>query len=96
MRIGIPYTKYSYNINLPKVPRILVFCVLCCLIYIFLSIPQTKRVVGSLTGYNKFDDIDSTDKYYLTIIHSVVFGLLIFLLLKIYNPFLVQKKNIIL
>ncbi len=95
MWLGIPYTSYGYNISLPVIPRMFIFCLICSVIYIGLDLPQTKRVVGSITGFSKFDDIDSNDKYYLTLIHGLVFGLVMFLLLKIYNPYLIQKKNIV-
>lgn len=90
MWVGIPYTRFGYPVTIPSIPRMVVFCLITSLLYIALTIPQTMRLTGSLTELERFDDIDSHDKYYLLAIHSGVFGLLMYLLLNTYNPYVVH------
>jgi len=96
MWIGIPYTKYKYYFT---VPRKLVFCIIATILYALLSLPETNKLVGSFVDLTKFDDIESHDRYYLLAIHSIVFGLLMFLLISLYNPYKqtinIQKNNIV-
>jgi len=90
MWIGIPYTKYGFNVSLRYVSRKVIFCFLATLLYALLSLPETNKLIGSQIYLSKFDDIDSNDRYYLLIIHSIIYGLLIYILLISYNPY--QKK----
>ena len=91
MWLGIPYTGYGYNINLPVVPRMLIFCFLSALVYFILSFPQTMRVVGNISGFSRFDDKEGTDIYYLNALHGIVYGIIMFLLLRYYNPYPKKK-----
>jgi len=83
MWIGIPYTNYGYSV---KLPRTLIFCVLAGLLYLIITLPETKEFVGSYTGLERHDDTESNDKYYLLIIHTLVFTFLIYVLIRFYNP----------
>lgn len=95
MWFGIPYTGYGYNVTIPAIPRIYIFSLISGLLYILLCLPQILRLVGNITGFDKFDDKKSNDIYYLNAIHGLVYSFLMFLLLKLYNPYFVQKKNIV-
>lgn len=102
MWLGIPYTGYGYNI---QISRMFIFCVISCLVYFVLALPQTMDIVGNLVGFDRHYDQTSNDIYYLNFIHGIVFSLFIYLLLKYYNPYtinkytttnkLIQKKNIV-
>tara|TARA_B100001093_G_C26323909_1_gene798859 strand:+ start:248 stop:553 length:306 start_codon:yes stop_codon:yes gene_type:complete len=92
MWIGIPYTKYSYTFT---IPRMLIFYVLTCILYIVISLPETKHFVGSYIQLTKPDDVESNDRYYIVIVHGFVFGLLMYGLLQVYNPYPGLPKQII-
>jgi len=83
MWIGIPYTKYKYHFT---VPRRIIFSLLATLLYAFLSLPETNMFVGSYIDLSRFDDIESNDRYSLLVIHSIIFGLLLYVLVGVYNP----------
>jgi len=83
MWIGIPYTTYRYHF---KIPRKILFCMLSTLLYAILSLPETNKLVGHFVDLSQFDDIESHDRYYLLGIHSIVFGILMYALLFMYNP----------
>ena len=93
MWIGIPYTGYGRNVNLPVIPRMLLFCCIAGLLYFILSLPQTMRTVGNFSGFSKFDDKDSDDIYYLNVLHGIVYGIVMFVLLKMYNPYLMNRPS---
>lgn len=101
MWLGIPYTGYGYNIH---ISRMFIFCVISCLVYFVLALPQIMDIVGNLVGFDRYYDQTSNDIYYLNFIHGIVFSLFIYLLLQYYNPYtinryttnkLIQKKNIV-
>tara|TARA_B100000212_G_C27337567_1_gene517558 strand:+ start:436 stop:738 length:303 start_codon:yes stop_codon:yes gene_type:complete len=83
MWIGIPYTKYGFNI---QVNRKLIFFIFLGLLYCIISLPETIRIVGSYTDLTRHDDIESDDKYYLLIIHTFVFTFLAYVLFRFYDP----------
>ena len=83
MWIGIPYTTYGYNLI---VPRKIIFCLLASVLYALISLPETNKFIGSYINLTRFDDIESNDRYYLLGIHSIVFGLTMYLLLLVYSP----------
>ena len=95
MWLGIPYTNYGSNVTLPVIPRMFIFCAISGLLYFIISSDQVLRLVGNFSGFDTYDDKDSTDIYYLQALHGIVYSILIFMLLKFYNPYLVQKKNVV-
>lgn len=66
--------------------RKLIFSILTSLIYLLVARPYTYNLVGYVIGFNDYDNSNKKDRDYLLIIHSIVMGLLICLLLFIYNP----------
>jgi len=96
MWLGIPYTNYGSNVTLPVIPRMFIFCAISGLLYYIISSNQVLRIVGNLSGFNTYDDKETYDIYYLQVIHGTVYSILMYMLLKFYNPYLVPKKNIVL
>lgn len=98
MWLGIPYTKYGYSI---VIPRMFIFCLIISLGYIVISLPETKHFVGSYINLTQHDDVESDDRYYIVFIHGFIYGLLMYLLLRIYNPYssvtnqVISQKKII-
>lgn len=66
--------------------RKMVFAVLASVIYVIVARPETYKFVGSILGLDNYDDPFQSDRDILLYIHSVVMGLLIFILLLFYNP----------
>jgi hypothetical protein len=83
MWIGVPFTSYKYHF---KVPIIYQFCVLTGILYFVLTLPETNKFIGARIGLIKYDDAKSDDRYYLVLLHTIVFVLCIFLLVKFYYP----------
>jgi hypothetical protein len=83
MWVGIPYTTYGYRFS-PS--RKLLFCAMATVLYMVLSLPDTYKLVGSLLNFEKYDDNESNDRYYLVAIHSVVFLVAIYFMVTLYNP----------
>ena len=77
----IPFTEYEFTI-----PRKLIFCILSMILYLLISMPDTYNFVGKYINLKEYDDYTKRDRYYLWGIHSIAFGLLMFMLLIIYNP----------
>ena len=88
----IPFTEYEFTI-----PRKLIFTVLSMVLYLLISMPDTYNFVGKFINLEEYDDYTKHDRYYLWGIHSIVFGLLMFILLIIYNPnpTIILTENII-
>ena len=77
----IPYLNYELTI-----PRETIFSFMIALVYAFVAFPEINKFIGSHLYLEDYDDVTSNDRYYLLMIHSVVMGLLTYLLLMIYNP----------
>jgi len=56
------------------------------ILYLIVAMPDTNKYIGKYLGLNKYDDVTENDRYYLWFIHSIVFALLMFVLLMLYNP----------
>ena len=101
MWIGIPKTQYGFDIKIPTIPtipRMFIFCAIVSVLFWIFSLPSVKHFIGSYVYLTKHDDTESDDKYYLSMIQSVLFSVLIFVLLKFYNPYkssLSQTNSII-
>ena len=83
MWLGIPSTSYGYRFS-PS--RKLIFCLMATVLYLVLSLPETNKLVGSLLNYQKYDDNESYDRYYLVGIHGVVFFMVVYFMVTLYNP----------
>lgn len=66
--------------------RKIVFSILILLIYLVVARPFTYNLVGYIIGLDAYDNPNKEDRDTLLQIHSVVMGLLTFLVLFIYNP----------
>jgi hypothetical protein len=56
-------------------------------LFLIIANPKVYNIVGSIVGLEHNEDNRSNHKYYLLLIHSVVYAAIIFLILSIYNPF---------
>jgi len=77
----IPYINYEITIS-----RNIYFSLMIIAVYAVVAFPDTNKFIGSYLGLEDYDDVTSYDRYYLLIIHSLVMGLLTYILLMIYNP----------
>jgi len=48
--------------------------------------PDVNSLVGSYVGLSEYDDYTKNDRYYLWLLHSIVFGILMFILVTLYGP----------
>lgn len=77
----IPFIDYEFT-----VPRKVIFCALSMVIYLLVAMPDINKIVGKIFDLHDYDDKTKPDRYYLLLIHTVVFGFLMFILLMLYNP----------
>mgnify|MGYP006192503185 CR=1 FL=1 len=71
-------------IGIPTLSRPVKFCIVASIIYMIVSFPEMKDFIGHYTSLSKHDDIESNDRYYLVIIHSLLFGCLVYVVLYLY------------
>ena len=57
------------------------------LLYLIVANPGTYKIVGSSVGLEKYDDFRSHDRHYLLFVHGIVFAVVVYIALSIYNPF---------
>ena len=73
-----------------KHSRKMFFSLIVVVIYLVVANPSTYNFVGSIIGLNEYDNANKSDRNTLLYVHSVVMGLLIFIILLIYNPMYVN------
>jgi len=66
--------------------RKIIFSILIMLLYLVVARPSTYNLVGYIIGLSEYDNPNKEDRDTLLQIHSIVMGLLTFLVLFIYNP----------
>ena len=95
----IPYLNYEISFSLSNKTY---FCIGLMVLFFILSNPGVYKIVGGIIGLEEYEDNTSYHKYYLLFIHSIVYGIIIYLILTIYNPFasthphkLIHKSNLI-
>ena len=76
----IPYLNYELTI-----PREAIFSFMIALVYAFVAFPDINKFIGSYLYLEDYDDVTSSDRYYLLLIHSVAMGFLTYILLMIYG-----------
>jgi len=62
-------------------------------LFLIIANPGTYRIVGDIIGLDGYDDTRSYHRFYLLFIHSIVYVLLIYIVLSIYNPFTSTHKS---
>ena len=77
----IPFIDYEFTIS-----RKVYFCFFSMILYLIVAMPDTNKFVGKYLNLEKYDDFNENDRYYLWLIHSIVFALLMFVLLMLYSP----------
>ena len=77
----IPIINYEFTI-----PRKIIFCLFSMVLYLLVAMPDINKVVGKVFDLNEYDDYTKNDRYYLLLIHTVAFGLLMYIVLMLYNP----------
>jgi hypothetical protein len=81
----IPYLNYEISFSLSNKTY---FCIGLMVLFLLLANPGVYKIVGGIIGLEKYDDNRSYHKFYLLFIHSIVYCLIIYLLLSLYNPFI--------
>ena len=69
------------------------FCIFLMVLYLVIANHGTYKIVGHILGFNEYDNFRSYDRYYLLVIHSIVFSLIVFIVLSFYNPFVFHSKK---
>ena len=77
----IPFTDYEVTVS-----RKIYFCFFSMILYLIVAMPDTNKHIGSYLNLPNYDDYNEYDRYYLWFIHSVIYGLLMFVLLILYSP----------
>tara|TARA_Y100000389_G_C17344616_1_gene455183 strand:+ start:467 stop:796 length:330 start_codon:yes stop_codon:yes gene_type:complete len=80
----IPYFNYEISFSLSNKTY---FCIGLVVLFMVLANPPIYKLVGGILGLHEYEDKKSYHKYYLVGIHSIIYGLIIYLILSIYNPF---------
>ena len=77
----IPFTEYEISIS-----RKIVFCFFSILLYLAVAMPDSNKFIGNILRLDEYDDYTKNDRYYLWLIHSMVFGILMFVVVTLYSP----------
>ena len=78
----IPYLHYEISFSNKTF-----FCIGLMVLFLIIANPAFYKIVGSIIGLHNYEDHKSYHKYYLLFIHSIVYAIIIYLVLQIYNPF---------
>lgn len=80
----IPYLNYEISFSLSNKTY---FCIGLTVLFLIIANPEFYKIVGGVIGLSNYEDNRSYHKFYLLFIHSIVYGLIIYFVLSIYNPF---------
>lgn len=80
----IPYLNYEISFSISKKTY---FCMFLMILFLLLANPGIYKLIGSYIDLEEYDDFRSHHRHYLLFLHSIVYALLVYIALSIYNPF---------
>jgi len=85
----IPYLNYEISFSISNKTY---FCIFLMLLFLLIGNPGTYKIVGKFIKLEEYDDFRSHHRFYLLLIHSIIYGLIVYIALSIYNPFTSSHK----